>query len=529
MAHVLDTLQSRKLTHRAIRLNNVFQGALGQPVTLGTAWAAPPAMHQPAAFESPYTAMCHPAGRGEGLIADDIYALGVLLLSLFAGVVPMANMDDATIIRWKIEFGSHAALTRDLTLSGSISDLLRGMLADDPDHRPTPEQLLDLASLRGRRIAARPTRRSQQALMLNDVAVFDSGMLAVTLLSDHKKAVQFIRNGLVTRWLRRGLADSTLAVEIEDLVRERAADTRGGLRSDAVLVMRTISLINPRMPFCWKGIAFWPDALPALLAHGMATQGDLLAVAEELLIDDIVPMWSPHASRYSRPDAPDTTLYLSFVGTPGALLRLFYVLNPMLPCRLPAMAAYWISQVPDLMRYLERIAGQAEDHLINPHLAAFIAARADRKLEAQASGLTGAKEEKVRRLSELRLLQALQARYHPEPMPALAKWVAGRLRPDLDLWHNRPRREALLAKLDAYAQSGILSRLLDLVSDTTAKALDLAGVYRAQQELQAINAEVAAIDNDDHVRFADAERFGQAIAGGIGLCALILIAISVLL
>ncbi|MDR3532666.1 MAG: hypothetical protein P4L90_19200, partial [Rhodopila sp.] len=37
VARVLDVLHSCKLTHRAIRPNNVFQSAPGQPVTLGAA------------------------------------------------------------------------------------------------------------------------------------------------------------------------------------------------------------------------------------------------------------------------------------------------------------------------------------------------------------------------------------------------------------------------------------------------------------------------------------------------------------
>jgi eukaryotic-like serine/threonine-protein kinase len=159
IARVLEVLDSLKLTHRSIRLNNVFQSAAGQPVMLGAAWAAPPAMHQPAIFESPYTAMCHPAARGAGTIADDVFALGVLSLTLSTGVVPMANMDDATVIRWKIELGSFAALTRERPVSGLFADLLHSMLADDPDHRPLPAQLLDPASLRGRRAppATQPT------------------------------------------------------------------------------------------------------------------------------------------------------------------------------------------------------------------------------------------------------------------------------------------------------------------------------------------------------------------------------------
>src|SRR5262249_1247034 len=35
-ARVLELLQARNMTHRAIRLDNVFQSAPGQPIVLGT-------------------------------------------------------------------------------------------------------------------------------------------------------------------------------------------------------------------------------------------------------------------------------------------------------------------------------------------------------------------------------------------------------------------------------------------------------------------------------------------------------------
>ena len=80
VALVLDQLQTRGVTHRGIRLDNVFQAHPGHPVVVGPAWATPPAMAQPALFEPPYSIMCLPAGRGDGTIADDVYALGVVLL-----------------------------------------------------------------------------------------------------------------------------------------------------------------------------------------------------------------------------------------------------------------------------------------------------------------------------------------------------------------------------------------------------------------------------------------------------------------
>jgi eukaryotic-like serine/threonine-protein kinase len=531
IAAALNALHNLRLTHRSIRPNNVFQSAPGQPVTLGAAWAAPPAMHQPSAFESPYTAICRRTTRGDGSIADDVYALGVLLLSLFGGKVPMANMDDATVVRWKLDLGSFAALTRDFSPSGLIADLVRVMLAEDPDHRPLPAELMDHASTRGRRVAARPGRRSQIPLMLNDLAVFDARTLAHGLFTDEKKAIQFLRNGLVTQWLRRGLGDADLATQIEDLVRGRLADTNSGSWSDPLLVMRTISALNPHMPLCWRGVALWPDALPSMLSEGIASNGELLAAAEELLAAEIFSSWSPAETRLRRPDSPELMLQRQLLqgGGPGGLLRLCYGLNPLLPCRAPGMAAEWISSVPDLMRFIERAAATAGDTLIDLHISTFIAAHADRKIEMQVSGLATIRDADSFRLAELALLRDLQARYHPSSMPGLAKWVATRLLPDLERWRNKPKREATRMRLDALVSTGSVSRLLELVEDRAAWALDSAAARRAANELELIDAEVAAIDSDDRARFADAERFGRAIAGGIGLSVFILMVMSVLL
>ena len=114
-------------------------------------------------------------------------------------------------------------------------------------------------------------------------------------------------------------------------------------------------------------------------------------------------------------------------------------------------------------------------------------------------------------------------------MPVLAKWVAQRLQRDLGCWRNRPRREALKLRLNALAEVGFLSRLLALVEDAASRALDTSGLHGAAGEIAGIDAEVAAIDSGDVVRQVDAERFGQAITGGIGLSAFILMIMSALL
>ena len=141
-AQALDRLNARGVTHRAIRPDNVFQSAPGRPVTLGQGWAAPPASLQPALFEPPYSAMCLPCARGEGSIADDVYALGALMVVLALGLIPLAGLDPVGVVRRKLELGSFAALAGEAHLPSAIADLARGMLAEEPEHPPAPSHLL---------------------------------------------------------------------------------------------------------------------------------------------------------------------------------------------------------------------------------------------------------------------------------------------------------------------------------------------------------------------------------------------------
>ena len=249
VVNVLAELQSRNVTHRAIRANNLFQLGQRGSVTVGDGWAAPPACHQPDWMEPIYSAACLPSGRGDGSIADDIYALGALILLLIIGQNPCEGVDADALHRRKLEVGSFAALVGTHRLPNTLSDLLRGMLADDPEHRPSPALLANPQAARARRIAARPPRRAQRPLEVGSYAAFTSRMLAYALKRQPEQGASLLRSGSVDRWLPRGIGAAQVSAQVDELVKLREGEAAAGdLRADAQLITRTIAVLDPSAP-----------------------------------------------------------------------------------------------------------------------------------------------------------------------------------------------------------------------------------------------------------------------------------------
>ncbi len=526
-AHALERLHHAGVTHRAIRLNNVFQLQTGHPVVLGHAWAPPPAMHQPALYEPPYSAMCLPAGRGEGTIADDVYALGALLVALALGQAPMADLDDTEVLRRKVEMGSYHAMAGDARLSPIIADLARGMLAEDPDHRPSPALLLDPAAARGRRVAARPPRRAQRPLQFAGATIWDARTLAHAIAMQPDQGLQAMIGGAIMQWLRRGLGDSPLGSRIEELVRHRQTEGSEERGSDAFVIMRVIVMLDPLAPVCWRGIAFWPDGIGPALAAAIGVDATATSRLEEVVAAEVIAHWA-----MLRPDRCDLSMVrietrqqralAQTRGPAGGLPRLAYMLCPLLPCASPIIAQHWVTQVGDLPLALEA-AADVVNHATSPvdvHIAAFLAARSERRLENETNGLTGSSETNGVALARLRLLAQLQLRYYQKPLPGLCGWVAEHCQPLVDSWQNRPRRTALSAKLNAMAQAGFLPPIVGLFEDAAARADDAQGAEQAMQAVAQMDRELQHLEEAGEARALAARRIGQEIAAGAGLTAL---------
>jgi hypothetical protein len=256
-----------------------------------------------------------------------------------------------------------------------------------------------------------------------------------------------------------------------------------------------------------------------------AAEPALAAILEDLIGVEAAAAWAvlrPERCDFAglRLEARQNRSWLGTRGIAGGLPRLSYLLNPLLPCASPLLADRWVGRLADLLAAMEAaIAANPKATPLDAHIAAFIAARGDSRLEADTNALTGTTKNPVG-LPELRLLAQLQIRFHPRPLPALAAWIVAASGPMVALWFNRPRRQEITEHLRSLGQAGILMPMLALLEDPAGRTIDATGAKLAAAELNRIEEEMRAIDAGAQDRSNTASRVGQEIVAGVGLVAL---------
>ncbi len=526
VAAALERLAACGITHRAIRPDNLFQAAPDGPVVLGPAWSASPASRQPALYEPPYIAQCRAAGRGDGTIADDIYALGVVLVVLALGREPLAGEEPDAIVRRKLAFGSFAAMAGEERLPGELAGIVRAMLAEDPVQRPSPAELLDPAFGRARRAPHHFARRAPEPLVIGTQEAFVPRSLAYALAESPQQGIRLLRLGMVDRWLRRSLGDPTLAQAVEQVTERRARDAaEGEERADSFLLMRAVAVLDPLAPLVWRGIAFWPDGLGSMLA-----EGDALAPMAEMIDLEAIALWAScrpgrESSAALSMEARRLRALAQRGGIGGGLKRLGYILNPLLPCRSPLVGEAVAVTLPALLAALDEAGGKADrrgDLPMDAEIAAFVLARAPGGLESHLARLAPATQMPEKALISLRIFASLSASMRAGPWPGLARWLGEAAAPLLGRWKERSRRKAVEQQLSALAERGDLAAMLTVIEDPVARARDTQGLKEARRSLDGIDDELARIAAGAPLRAEKARHLGQEIAAGAGLAAVAL-------
>ncbi len=529
-------LYSTGLTHRAIRPSNLFyRSAADRRLILGECVSGPAGSAQPLAYETIEGGLAMPYGRGAGTSADDLYALGVLLVFLMLGRDPAQGVPDERLLLDKMTRGSYAALASSARLPLRIAEAVRGLLADDPRERWSLQELDHWTQ--GRRVSAKQfamAKRAGRPFELGGTGCETARALAYEMARDPATALRAIRSPDFEIWLQRSLADpersSAVATALSD------ASVGDGAASDARLVARVCLALDPAAPIRYGGIGVMVDGFGTALAAAFQGRCSTAAIAEAL-IGRLPQFWLTMQGDLKTDQTP---LLKNFEQLrqrledkrPGfGIERLLYELNPALHCLSPPIEKACVVDASDLLRALEAAAktGELGDTLIDRHLAGFIAARFRNAGTDWHESLGGA-DPRLRALATLQILARLQSLRGPEVVPALSERLGRELPAFVDRFHSRERRAKLKAGIGRLAAKGSLPELLNLLASPAELSRDDSDFARAKRECAGITRTLRALQANAPSRPAQAAELGGRYAvAAANLLAWIVVAASVAL
>lgn len=504
MTSLLLDLSGLGHAHGALRLSNIFwrEGAATLP-QLGEGVSAQSGFGQSVIYETCERMQSPAAQRGPATHLDDCYAFGVVLALLAQGRNPFPGMDDAAIVRAKLEKGSYNALLSNVRVGPSMVELLRGLLADEPKERWRAQDAMMWVT--GRRLTPKPAefgRRATRPLLFAGQEFYSPRVLAAALPQHVPAAAALVDSGEVEKWLRRTVNDEDKADNLLDALDAVNAKGRNARKED-LIVSYACMVLDPSGPIRWRGLTVPPPGFGAALADAVKTNSPHLQSIAEMIGFQLVSFWIelqgdsktefvPLAQQLDRmKPLIEKTSYGS------GIERVVYELNPNLPCLSPLVQGLNVISGRELLAAMEHSAkrGNKGREPIDRHIAGFLVAR-DRRSEGTFTSLGQSDDQLGRAITIVKVYADSQSKHGPEQAPELARWLLPILEPAANRYTNRPFRETIRRELRAAAEKGSLSTMLRLVDD--AKIVD-----KDRQEFAAAKKIYAATVNE--IRILDAQ------------------------
>jgi hypothetical protein len=521
----LRALNVETMTHRGIRPSNIFfRDAARRQAALGDCITTLPAAHQPPAYETIQSAMAQPGARGNGSIADDLYALGVLCLHLSLGALPGRGQGAEALLEDKIKRGSFNALGAEARVGPALLELLRGLLIDEPVERWTLQDVEQW--LQGRRLTPKvtsPASRAPRPFEVGGEQCFTARALGRSLARAAEQGVHAVRGHPFQVWLQRSLGEKSIVDGVGLALADGEDPATSNSAQDARLVARVAIALDPAAPIRYRGQAAAVDGLGAALGVAMLAGGDVKVLAEILLArlpqfwclrqPASRPEFQVHLREYDR-----LRRILEDVRPGFGIERIAYEMNPGLPCLSPFVAKCYVLAVADLLPALELAAedGQIQAQPIDRHVAAFLANRAKRIDEAALISVSSV-DPTQRVLGMLTLLAQLQQERGPATLPALTQLLGRQAQLLIDRFRNRRMRERLEHELADVLSEASLPRLLQFLDNAEDKQIDAFLFSKARSDFARAAKAIDRCEEERTYLPEEAAQSASAIAAGLSM------------
>jgi len=523
MINVLLDMRDKDLIHGEIWPGNIYDGgsATKEKLRLGECLISPASSQLPALYEPIERAMADPIGRGIGTTSDDLYAFGVSLAVMMRSEDPLKDLSDAEIVTRKIEKGSYTTLVGNERFSGAILELLRGLLYDDKAQRWSLDEVQ--AWLDGRRLSPKqsPKRiKANRPIIYNDKKFTRPELLAKNLNVNPVMTAKLVESGELQVWLDRAIEDKSLKGRMETTMDDLAAIEKGDGYAER-LSSRVAITLNPDAPISYKGLNFMPEGFGKAFARDYIKGGDVQAYIEVMrgiFLLQIIRQKTDvdQAGLINKFDSARAYIGQTKIG--AGLERCLYHLDSDAPCMSGALSEHYVQTPEELITALNDVAGRTSKPkmIIDRHIAAFLSAKDRKNIDPYMADL--ASEDRPRQImAEIKVLATIQKRSQLGNFPALAGWIAGRLSPVYEKFHDAKKRKDLAIEVGKISKTGDLTKMAVLFDDEHLYENDFHMFAQAKEAFDGLMREEKYLKDKLENRVGFGEQTGQQIASFVAL------------
>lgn len=489
-----ENLRANNITHRAIRVDNIFyKNESRTELVLGDCAASFPGLFQPIEYETVESSLCIPQGRGNGTNANDIYAIGVTLLNLYLQKDISVDISTPELIRSKLKKGSYQTLSGNNKIAPLVSTVLRGLLNDDPDGRWSFTQIYKFMEHNEASFAPPDTgEQSPRALVINGEKFYTSRDVAIALQSNPEDAFSLFKSGKLLEWIKNGLDNEKLYAKIEKQLNSLNDDNSN---ANTVLAAVCIMLDN-NLPIKDGDIYIFPDGIPKTIFHYL--RNDLnLKDFYAIFNSDLVRLWYQEQNNLRAPsNFSEFKNYLNNKSYGYGIDRIMYDFDEDIPCTSLLIGKDFVNTPSRLLRSLNRNYSEMKDAIpYDRNIVAYLRCKMGKKIDGIITDLNS-NTESLQSNAILRLYSTIQNKNGPASLPNLTLWLVNLAKPIIKSYHNLKFQKYLEHELVKTARTGKIIDLYNMLEDEDARAKDNNDYTKAAKEAYALNHERNRILNE---------------------------------
>jgi len=307
--------------------------------------------------------------------------------------------------------------------------------------------------------------------------------------------------------------------------------------SEDITVSKICVELDPLAPLRYKGLVANAQGFGPLLASALERDDrQLVQTIGDCIAKGLPGEWLKQRAEFLggefnnlEKDFRRLQQLLEHTGPGYGMERLYYEMNPFVPCRSEILQRRYIYSLRDLLPALENVVRDDGElpSLVDRHIAAFIAARLKGKTERILTSIEDARGDSLTsNLAMVQLLGEVQKDYGPETLPNLTGWLSEVLSPAIDQFQSRSMREDLKRKLESIVAKGRLLALHDHLNSKQQVKRDQTAKVQAAREFADAAAKIEQLVSKSFQENALRTGWGIA-AGGSVMLSILTIAILV--